>query len=27
VHEEGVAAVKAWIESMTEARGYPPPAP
>lgn len=27
VHEEGVAAVKAWIESMTEERGYPPPEP
>jgi hypothetical protein len=27
IHPEGVAAVKAWVESMTEARGYPAPAP
>jgi hypothetical protein len=27
VHEEGVDAVRAWIESMTEERGYPAPAP
>jgi len=27
VDPEGVALVKAWVESMTEARGYPPPAP
>jgi hypothetical protein len=27
VHGEGVAVVKAWVESMTEARGYPAPAP
>lgn len=27
VHQEGVDAVKAWIESMTEERGYPPPDP
>lgn len=27
VHEEGVALVKAWVEHMTQARGYPAPAP
>lgn len=27
VHQYGVDAVKAWIESMTEERGYPAPAP
>jgi hypothetical protein len=27
IHQQGVAAVRAWIESMTEARGYPAPAP
>jgi mono/diheme cytochrome c family protein len=27
VDEAGVEAVRAWIESMTEARGYPAPAP
>ena len=27
VHEQGVSAVKAWIESMTTERGYPAPAP
>jgi hypothetical protein len=27
VDQAGVDAVRAWIESMTEERGYPPPAP
>jgi hypothetical protein len=27
VHEAGVDAIRAWIESMTEERGYPAPAP
>lgn len=27
VHPDGIAAVEAWVESMTEDRGYPPPAP
>jgi hypothetical protein len=27
VHAEGVAVVKTWVESMTEARGYPAAAP
>jgi hypothetical protein len=27
VHQEGVDAVTAWVESMTEDRGYPAPAP
>ncbi len=27
IDPEGLSAVKAWVESMTVARGYPPPAP
>jgi hypothetical protein len=27
IHRQGVDAVRAWIASMTEARGYPAPAP
>jgi len=27
IHEEGLAAVTAWVESMTIERGYPAPAP
>ena len=27
IHPDGVAAVTAWVESMTEDRGYPAPAP
>lgn len=27
IHQQGVDMVRAWIESMTEARGYPAPAP
>jgi hypothetical protein len=27
IHQQGVDAVRAWIESMTEARGYPAAAP